>query len=73
MDSEETMIHLNDEGFIHSEHGPAITYADGSTEWWINGHEVTKSEFDHYLEKKKINESLQSNLDEKEAKGQRKL
>lgn len=73
LDSEETMIHLNDERFIHSEHGPAITYADGSMEWWINGHEVTKEEFGQYVARKQLKDSLQSDLEEKETKGQRKL
>ena len=73
LDSEETIIHLNEEGFVHSEHGPAITYADGSTEWWINGHEVSEEEFRQYVARKQRKDSLQSHLEEKETKGQNKL
>jgi ribosomal protein L20A (L18A) len=39
--------------------GPAVVLSDGSEEWWINGNEFTKKEFNQFLEKKALNERLQ--------------
>ena len=30
---------------LHRENGPAIEYANGSKEWYINGKELTETEF----------------------------
>ena len=30
---------------LHNETGPAIVYADGSKEWYINGKQLTEQEF----------------------------
>ncbi|MBU9391509.1 hypothetical protein KTE71_28870 [Burkholderia multivorans] len=60
-------------GVQHREDGPAFEASNGYREWWINGEELTEDEFNAYLAKKKLNEALQSDLEEKETKGQHKL
>ena len=29
----------------HRENGPAVEYSDGTTEWWIEGRQLTEAEF----------------------------
>lgn len=39
----------NDEGQFHRLDGPAIEYADGSKEWWIDGILYTHEQLLEYL------------------------
>lgn len=55
------------------EDGPAFEASNGYREWWINGEELTEDEFNSYLAKKKLNELLQSDLQEKASKMQGKI
>ena len=32
-------------GNLHREDGPAIEYANGTKEWWLNGKQYTEEEF----------------------------
>lgn len=34
----------NADGELHREDGPAVEYADGGREWWVNGEELTETE-----------------------------
>lgn len=34
---------LNDQGLRHCEDGPAVVYADGRQEWWLNGEKIEKN------------------------------
>ena len=52
-------------GKPHREDGPAIEYASGKKEWWVNGVEYTEEEFNQWLEKKLLNENLLATLEEK--------
>lgn len=55
----ENIWYLN--GKKHREDGPAVeTILNGAPhqEWWMNDQELTKEEFNHWLEKKKLNEKL---------------
>lgn len=58
---EEWFVH----GLRHCEDGPAYIEANGTKEWWINGIELTEEQFNQWLAKKKLNEELQSTLQEK--------
>lgn len=60
-------------GIQHREDGPAFEASNGYREWWTNGEELTEEEFHSYINKKKLNELLQSNLEEKEPKRQGKI
>lgn len=60
-------------GIQHREDGPAFEASNGYREWWINGEELTEDEFNSYLAKKKLNELLQSDLQEKASKMQGKI
>ena len=42
-DNGDTFWRVN--GKLHRENGPAIEYASGSKEWWIEGKQLTESEF----------------------------
>ena len=44
---------------------PAIEFADGSKEWYLNDIQKTEEEFNQWLEKKLLNERLQQTLEEK--------
>lgn len=63
--------------FIHGlksrEDGPAVEWADGGKEWWLNGVEYTEEKFNHWLEKKKLNEKLHQELEEKPKQKKNKL
>lgn len=48
-------------GTLHREDGPAVEI-EGSKEWWLNDEKLTEEEFKHWIEKKTLNESLQSDL-----------
>jgi hypothetical protein len=52
--------YLNDQ--LHREDGPAVERADGSKAWYLNGIEYTEQEFNQWLEKKALNEKLQTTL-----------
>ena len=34
-----------EDGLLHRDDGPAIEWADGNKEWWLNGKEYTKEEY----------------------------
>lgn len=61
------------EGKRHRENGPAIEYADGHKEWWIYGEKYTESEFNNYITKKELNESLNEELSNKQIKSKAKI
>jgi hypothetical protein len=52
-------------GLRHCEDGPAYIDHAGNVEWWINDVQYTEEEFNQWLSKKKLNEELQSALQEK--------
>ena len=43
VDCDKTVWRLD--GKIHREDGPAIEYASGDKEWWLNGEKYTEKEF----------------------------
>ena len=47
-------------GQRHREDGPAIQYFNRTKEWCINGVEHSEEEFNHWLDKRNLNEKLQS-------------
>jgi hypothetical protein len=36
-------------GQLHREHGPAIEYASGNKEWWLNGQEYSEQDFNKLI------------------------
>lgn len=52
-------------GNLHREDGPAIEYANGENQWYINNNKMTEEEFNHWLDKKNLNQKLEINLPEK--------
>ena len=44
-----TVIYRNHLGEIHRVHGPAVEWAGGSKEWYINGEELTEAEFNQRI------------------------
>ena len=54
-------------GLPHREDGPAITYFGGRQEWYIDGHEYIEEEFEQYIARKQLKDSLQTDLQEKQA------
>tara|TARA_R110001632_G_scaffold73781_6_gene169525 strand:- start:3568 stop:3798 length:231 start_codon:yes stop_codon:yes gene_type:complete len=36
---------------LHCEHGPAIEYADGTNEWYLNGEQLTEGAFNKRMNK----------------------
>lgn len=61
------------EGKKHRENGPALDWKWGEKEWFIHGIEYTEEEFNQYLENKKLNQSLNMNLDQKVIKPKMKI
>ena len=55
------------EGKPHREEGPAVEFPDNLTIkiWWIHGVQYTEEEFDQYINKKLLNDSLKLNLEQK--------
>ncbi|WP_139794293.1 hypothetical protein [Chromobacterium violaceum] len=54
-------------GVLHREDGPAIDWPSGpgggwSKRWFLNGVELSEEQFNQWLEKKRLNEKLQSAL-----------
>ena len=49
------------DGQLHREDGPAIEYASGKKEWWVNGVEYTEELFNKY----QLNKKLEATLEEK--------
>jgi hypothetical protein len=47
-------------GVRHRIDGPAKTFPNGYQEWWINGSKLTEEEFNQWLEKRALNEKLQT-------------
>lgn len=60
-------------GLAHREDGPAITYHNDKQEWWIEGVEYTKEEFDQYIARKQLKDSLQIELQEGKSKRKMKV
>ena len=60
-------------GFHHREDGPAFEGATGETQWFLNDIELTEEEFKHWLEKRKLNEKLQSSLQTKPTEKRSKI
>lgn len=60
-------------GKLHRENGPAYESEEEGNEWWIENIQYSEEEFNNYLEKKKLNESLQNDLNHKNIKSQVKL
>jgi hypothetical protein len=59
-------------GLLHREDGPAIDWPSGpgvgwSKRWFLNGVELSEEQFNQWLEKRRLNEKLQSTLEEKPA------
>lgn len=52
-------------GKLHKEDGPAVIYRGGESEWYINDVNYSEGEFNHWLEKRQLNERLHIGLDEK--------
>ena len=52
-------------GIRHREDGPACIESDGSKEWWVDDVQLTEEEFNQWLEKKNLNDKLQSFLEDK--------
>lgn len=48
-------------------------YPDGDREWWLEGVEYSAEEFNHILALKALNETLQTDLEEKEEKSRAKI
>lgn len=61
------------QGKRHREDGPAMEYGDGSKAWWINDKEFTEDEFHRFLEKKVLNEKLQSTFKERQKDKKKKI
>ena len=40
-----TRRYYNNAGELHRDEGPAVEWADGTKEWYINGEELTEAEF----------------------------
>lgn len=36
------MIMRSKSGKLHCEYGPAVIYADGNQQWWVNGKRITE-------------------------------
>ncbi len=60
-DGRGNFFHLKD-GVLHREDGPAIEWSNGESSWHLNGAKYTKEEFNQWLEKKQLNEKLQTTL-----------
>lgn len=53
------------DGERHREDGPAIENKTGTKSWWINGVQYTQEEFNHWKEKKHLNEKLHATLEQR--------
>ncbi|HDV8354064.1 TPA: hypothetical protein RKT01_005939 [Burkholderia vietnamiensis] len=53
-------------GVLHREDGPAVLLEGKPYEYWIDGRLFSEEEFSVYLERKKLNESLNCDLKERE-------
>lgn len=49
---------------LHREDGPAIEWEDGQQQWWIEGVEYKEEEFNTYMKKKNLKDSLLSELND---------
>ena len=45
IDKDGTKWYRNEQGQLHRTDGPAVEWADGSKEWWVNGKCLTEAEF----------------------------
>lgn len=39
------LMYVNKHGDFHRTNGPALIWADGTKEFWVNGHEIPGTEF----------------------------
>lgn len=60
-------------GQKHRENGPALTDNEGFKQWWIHGTKYSEEEFKLFSEKKKLNESLNNNLGNKQKNNRHKI
>lgn len=70
--------HENDKEYFvngkrHRVDGPAVEHEDGHKEWFINGIEYTKEEFQQWLIKKEMNEKLKTTLEPKHKEKKKKI
>ena len=49
-------------GQSHREDGPAYEGSNGRKQWFLNNQRLTEEEFNHWLDKKNLNEKLHSTL-----------
>ena len=52
VDKNKTIRWFNDKGELHRLDGPAIEYADGYKEWWVDNKKMTEKEFNEYIKPK---------------------
>ena len=60
-------------GVLHNENGPAVANANGRKEWWVEGVKLTEEEFDDYVFKKFLRDSLDSELEIRNTKNKQKI
>lgn len=60
-------------GKRHRENGPAIEYPEGAKAWYLNDKELSEKEFNQWLDKKNLNEKLESMLPIKVIQKRKKL
>lgn len=53
----ERVEHRDAEGRLHRDDGPAVEYADGDCEWWLNNKWLTKAEFLAKTQRRTVRES----------------
>lgn len=61
------------EGKLHRESGAAVQYPDGRKDWYLAGKKYTEEEFNHIIEKQKLNEILDNDLEIGNYKKQEKI
>ena len=52
VDEDKTIHWYNDKGQLHRLDGPAVEYADGFKEWYVEGRRMTEEEFNEYIKPK---------------------
>lgn len=60
-------------GVLHREDGPAYENSDGTKEWFLNGLQYSEEEFKQWLDKKKLNEKLESTLEPRHKEKKNKI
>ena len=52
VDKYKTICWYNEKNQLHRLNGPAIEWADGTKEWYVEGKRMTKKEFSGYMKSK---------------------